>query len=85
MEQVQHEVDPNDPLVAAGFYDGSTNTQSTVRDEFRFGLLPTPQGVFDKHAVSVLTLVAPFWILTLGLYWLNRRRMKAAPLQALST
>jgi hypothetical protein len=85
VEQTQQEADPNDPLVAAGFYDGSTQTQSTVRDEFRFGLLPTPQGVFDKHVLSVATLVTPFWILTLGLFWLNRRRLKATPMQAVST
>ncbi len=73
VEQVEVKPDPTDPLVAAGFYDGNTVTRTETRDEFRLGLLPTPSGLLDKHAMSVATLVTPFWLLGLGAAWLGRR------------
>lgn len=76
VEQVESEADPNDPLVAAGFYEGSTNTQTVTRDEFRFGLLPTPASVLDKHALSVASVTGPLWVLGFGFVWMQRRRSK---------
>ena len=76
VETVAVEVDPDDPLAAAGFYDeGQTETVS--RPAFRFGLLPTPQGLFDRHAVSVVSVAGPLWGLTL-VAWLWSRRLSKA-------
>jgi hypothetical protein len=48
----------------AGLVDeGEPAYEIVRRDEFRFGLLPTPQGVFDRHAVSMATIVGPAWAL----------------------
>jgi len=76
VEQVETEPDPNDPLVAAGFYDDAAQTETVVRDEFRFGLLPTPQGLLDKHALSVVTITGLSWVLALGLAWIMRLRVR---------
>jgi hypothetical protein len=74
VEEVEREIDPNDPLAGTGFYDGESQTETVVRKEFRFGLLPTPSGLFDKHMISVATAVSPFWVLTIaGLWWMRRR------------
>ena len=74
VEQVETQLDPNDPLVAAGFYDDETTFVTETRDEFRFGLLPTPSGIFDKHAVSFASVTGPTWFLGLGFIWFQRRR-----------
>ncbi len=76
VEQVEAEASPDDPLAAAGFYDGDTVTRTETRDEFRLGLLPTPSGLLDKHALSVATLAGPFWALGLAAAWFGRRRVK---------
>ena len=76
VEQVEAKPDPADPLAAAGFYDGDTVTRAQSRDEFRLGLLPTPSGLLDKHALSVATLTGPLWALGLALAWFSRRRLK---------
>lgn len=76
VEQVEVKPDPTDPLAAAGFYDGDTVTRTETRDEFRLGLLPTPSGLLDKHALSVATLTGPLWVLGLAAFWFGRRRMK---------
>jgi hypothetical protein len=76
VEQVESEPDPNDPLVAAGFYDGGSTSQTLTRDEFRLGLLPTPAGILDKHAISVASVAGPVWALGLGVVWFERRRTK---------
>lgn len=76
VEQVEAAADPADPLAAAGFYDGDTVTRTETRDEFRLGLLPTPSGLLDKHALSVATLTGPLWGLGLAAFWFGRRRMK---------
>ncbi len=73
VEEIAQPLDPNDPLAAAGFYDGGAK-QTVVRDEFRLGLLPTPSGLFDKHLLSVASIVAPVWLLALVLLWRGRRR-----------
>ena len=74
VRQVEKEIDPNDPLVQAGFYNCETTVETVRSDEFRMGLLPTPSGVFDKHAVSVVSISGPFWLVTLGLTWIVRRK-----------
>ena len=79
VEQVEKEVDPDDPLAATGFYDGSSQTETVARDDFRFGLLPTPAGLFDKHMLSVVSTATPFWVLAIALaLWTYRRRKKMA-------
>ena len=76
VEQIEIETDENDPLAAAGFYEGSPQTETVVREEFRFGLLPTPQGIFDKHTFSVVTVLGLTWTPALGLAWRARRKTK---------
>lgn len=66
-------VDSRDPLADAGFYDSETRVETVQKEEFHFGLLPTPQGMFDKHILSVLSLVTPAW-LAYSLLLLGRRR-----------
>ncbi len=75
VEQVEKTLDPDDPLVAAGFYEGTTATETVARKDFRFGLLPTPSGLLDKHVASVVSISSPFWVLGLGLLFLNRRAL----------
>jgi hypothetical protein len=67
-------MDANDPLAAAGFYEGTSQTQTVTRREFRLGLLPTPSGFFDKHVISVVSMVSPAWVIAIGLVWWRRRR-----------
>jgi hypothetical protein len=76
VEQVESKPDPNDPLVAAGFYESGTTTQTVTRNEFRFGLLPTPAGILDKHALSVASVTIPLWVLGLGFVWFQRRNAR---------
>jgi hypothetical protein len=76
VEQVEVEADPTDPLAQAGFYEGDTTTTTVVRDEFRFGLLPTPTGLVDKHALSVASVAGPLWLAGLVVIWYQRRRSK---------
>jgi hypothetical protein len=77
VETVAREVDPDDPLAAAGFYDDGPAEETVSRDAFRFGLLPTPQGVFDRHAISVASFAGPLWAATLVVFgwrrWRHRR------------
>ncbi len=75
--QEQVPVDEDDPFAEAGFYDGDTVTQTVKTDVFYFGLLPTPQGLFDKHAFSVVSVVMPVWLIVGGISlmrWRARRR-----------
>lgn len=74
------ELDQNDPLVQAGFYGESATKDSTVTiDEFHLGLIPTPQGLFDKHALSVVSLTGPVWALALGFWFFTRRKKDSSP------
>ena len=67
-------IDPDDPFAEAGFYDESdTITQVVTKDVFYFGLLPTPQGIMDKHALSVSSVVVPVWIVV-GVIAIVRRQ-----------
>lgn len=61
--QEETPIDPDDPFAEAGFYDeDETITQVVTRDVFYFGLLPTPQGLMDKHSLSVFSIVIPVWL-----------------------
>ncbi len=74
--------DEDDPFAKAGFYDGDTVTRTVKKNVFYFGLLPTPQGVFDKHALSVVSVVGPVWLIVGGISLIRwrarRRRVRAA-------
>lgn len=74
IEEIEHPVDANDPLAAAGFYEDQSAKQIAVRNEFHLGLLPTATGLFEKHIIAVATIAAPVWIIALGLLWLQRRK-----------
>ncbi|MBI4720742.1 MAG: hypothetical protein HY770_05905 [Chitinivibrionia bacterium] len=79
VEQVDAAVKQDDPLAGTGFYDDATQTQTIVRPAFRFGLLPTPQGALDKHALSVASLALPFWAATAALFIFSRLRRRSPP------
>ncbi len=74
--------DEDDPFAEAGFYDGDTMTRTVKKNVFYFGLLPTPQGVFDKHALSVVSVVLPVWlfvgVISLIRWRARRRRIRRA-------
>lgn len=74
IEQIEKPIDPADPLAAAGFYDGDSQTETVIRKDFRLGLLPTPTGLFDKHMLSVASIASPVWLVTLAGLWLTYRR-----------
>lgn len=74
IEQVETPVDQNDPLATAGFYEKASQTKTVTRREFHLGLLPTPRGLFDKHALSVVSIVSPVWLVVSGLVWWRHRR-----------
>lgn len=79
VRQIQKPVDQNDPLAASGFYDDGQQTETVVTDEFRFGLLPTPTGLFDKHSISVVSVASPFWgMMIVSFLWSRRRRRSPA-------
>lgn len=75
VEEIKKPVDPNDPLAGTGFYENDTVTEVVRRPEFRFGLLPTPSGIFDKHVFSVATLAGPVWGFALVALFLRRREV----------
>ncbi len=74
VEQVERQLDADDPLAGTGFYPDDKVVETVKRDEFRLGLIPTPVGLFDKNAVSVATIVAPLWVFALAFWWFMRRR-----------
>jgi hypothetical protein len=78
VETVAREVDPDDPLAAAGFYDDQAATETVSRDAFRFGLLPTPQGLVDRHLLSVATFAGPLWALTIGVFLWSRWKKRSS-------
>ena len=80
VKTVTVELDPNDPLVQAGFYGAGTTKDSTMTiDEFHLGLIPVPQGLFDKHTLSVASISGPPWLATIVLaVWAPRRRKRIA-------
>ncbi len=69
--------DEDDPFAEAGFYDGDTVTRTVKKNVFYFGLLPTPHGVIDKHALTVVSVDGPVWLIVGGISlirWRARRR-----------
>lgn len=76
VEEIQKPVDPNDPLAGTGFYENDMVKEVVRRPEFRFGLLPTPSGIFDKHIVSVATVAGPAWGLVFLVQFLSRRKKR---------
>jgi len=74
VQQIDVPAIPDDPLTAAGFYTDSIRQETVVKNQFRFGLLPTPSRLLDKNMLSVLSLVSPFWFISLLLLWLSRRK-----------
>lgn len=75
VEEIDAAIDPNDPLAAAGFYDNQPLKRTVVRKEFRLGLLPAPNGLFDKHILAIITIVSPVWTIALVLLWRRRRQI----------
>ena len=78
VEIVEKEAPAEDDIFAdTGLYEGETLTETVQKDSFHLGLLPTPQGLFDKHALSVGSLVGPAWLLSgvvLFIGWRKNRR-----------
>ena len=66
-------VSADDLLAGTGFYDGEEQTILIHRNEFHFGLFPTPQNLLDKHIFSVATFLIPVWGISGVLIYLNRR------------
>jgi hypothetical protein len=73
VEEIERLVAPDDPLAGTGFYDNDTQRTTDVRKEFHLGLFPLASGLFDKHWLSVSSVVTPFWVITLGVWWRARR------------
>ncbi|HHI03422.1 MAG: hypothetical protein DRP51_10425 [Candidatus Zixiibacteriota bacterium] len=75
VEEIEKKLDQSDPLLAAGFYGNSTITETIVKNEFRFGLLPTASGIFDKHTIAVTTILTPLWsaVIILQFIWRKKR------------
>ncbi len=79
VERVAVQTDADDPLAGTGMFEAAEPRYETLRrDEFRLGLLPTPQGLFDKHVISVVSVVGPVWILFLGGWWLRKKMAACA-------
>jgi len=75
VERVEVGTPSNDPLAGTGMFDDAQPRYETVRrDEFRLGLLPTPQGLFDKHAISVASVAGPVWAVFLGIGLIRKLR-----------
>ena len=72
VEQVEVAIDPDDPFADTGLFDDDVQIETVTRDEFHLGLLPVPQSLFDKHALSVMTLIGPAWVLVLAALWRQR-------------
>lgn len=82
VENVEAPADPDDPLAGTGFYDDDAKVKRTVRrDEFHLGLLPAPQGILDKHWLSVSTTLGAVWVVVLLAGWRarGRKRTSAGP------
>jgi hypothetical protein len=77
-ERVPAEVSPDDPFAGTGFYDGTEAEEVVRRKGFHLGIFPVPQGLWDKHIFSVVTLVVPPWAL-FGLLALRNRRSRRGP------
>jgi hypothetical protein len=78
VEEVKVPVDQDDPLAGTGFYDDGMKTETISKNEFRLGLLPTPSRLFDKHILSVVSIIIPLWALVIFLAWMQKRRRIAS-------
>lgn len=74
VEEVEVPIDESDPLAGTGFYENETEIKTVTRREFRLGLLPTPQGLLDKHIISVSSILVPLWGIGAALLFFNRKR-----------
>ena len=75
VEIVEKEAPAEDDIFAdTGLYEGETITETVQKDSFHLGLLPTPQGLFDKHALSVGSLVGPAWLLSGIVFFIRWRK-----------
>jgi hypothetical protein len=72
IERIETQIDPDDPLAEAGFYDGPSQIQTIRREGFHLGLLPVPQGLVDKHLLSVATLLIAVWGMAYLIHLLTR-------------
>lgn len=77
IEQIESQVNPDDPLAGTGFYDGDSQKETVVKQGLRFGLLPTPKNLADKHLLSVASVTIPSWAIVIALLLLSRRRRRA--------
>lgn len=77
IEQIESQVNPDDPLAGTGFYDDDSKKETVVQQGLRFGLLPTPNGLLDKHLISVASVATPPWMIVFGLVLVDRRRRKS--------
>jgi hypothetical protein len=66
-------------LAGTGFYDSDVVERTERRSEFHLGLVPTPSGLLDKHALSVLLILGATWGGMVGLMAINRRRTARSP------
>jgi len=74
VERVEVQPEADDPLAGTGMFDDTEPRYETIRrDEFHLGLLPTPQGLFDKHMISVASVVGSVWVLFIGGWWLKKK------------
>ncbi|MBD3383088.1 MAG: hypothetical protein GF404_12950 [candidate division Zixibacteria bacterium] len=73
VERVERLPDADDPLAGTGFYDDEKVIETVTRKDFRFGLLPTPAGLFDKHILSVASISLPLWVISFGVIWFTRK------------
>ncbi len=74
VEEIERKLDADDPLAGTGMYENDIIKETIKRDEFRLGLIPTPNGLLDKNAVSVATVLAPVWAFAIVFWWFMRRR-----------
>ena len=81
VETVEARVEEDDPLAGTGFYDEGLQEKTIHKAEFHLGLLPPPRGLFDKHVLSVMTILTATWGFYLGLLLLSRRRSSLARLK----
>ncbi len=61
--------------------------KTLTKDVFYFGLLPTPQSLFDKHLLSLVSVVLPAWLIVGGfalVRWRIRRRASTIPVFSVS-
>ncbi len=76
VEEVEEKLDPDDPLAEAGFYENDSVTRTVTRKGLRFGLFPAPQGILDKHSLSVVTFIFPVWLIAAILLWRAKKKLR---------